>query len=321
MPRVPRLAIPNGVYHVTNRGLDRSPIVREEADRWDWYRQFDRAASRCRWRVFAYALMDNHFHIFLRTPQPNLSGGMHDFESGFASLVNRRHERVGPVFQGRFHAVLIESESHLWEVSRYVHLNPFRAGLTRQPACYTWSSYRYYLNPHGAPEWLDWQTVLSELGRKEAAARVAYKRFVEAGLNSPIPNPLADAKEGLVLGSDAFVARILDEVGDLADGATAAKLARLRRIPTVDEIMERVASEFECTLGELEQPGRHGNVARQVAIYLCREVGQVPLETLSARFAVSRSAITDTVRRFHERMQNSAALGARLAALRQSLEG
>jgi REP element-mobilizing transposase RayT len=240
MPREPRLAIPNGVYHVTNRGVDRDPIVRRDADRWDWLRQLDTVALRCQWRVFAYALMDNHFHLFLRTPQPNLSSGMRDFEGAFAAAFNRRHERVGPMFQGRFHGVLVESDSHLWEVSRYVHLNPFRAGLTRQPACYAWCSYRFYLNPRGAPAWLDWQTVLAELGRTEAAARVGYKRFVEAGMASRIPNPLAAAKEGLVLGREEFVARVLEQTSPSRAEAEWPRLARLRRTPTADEIVDHV---------------------------------------------------------------------------------
>ncbi|HUG93402.1 MAG TPA: transposase, partial [Planctomycetaceae bacterium] len=107
MPRQPRLQIADGAYHVTNRGLERRDIVRDDSDRREWYRLFDRAAKRCGWRVFAWTLLNNHFHIFLRTPEPNLSEGMHDLQSGYVSLFNLRHQRNGPLFQGRFHGVLV----------------------------------------------------------------------------------------------------------------------------------------------------------------------------------------------------------------------
>src|SRR5262245_38491032 len=133
MPRPRRLQIANGVYHITNRGLERRNIVHDDFDRQNWLRLLARVAQRCRWRVFAYALLDNHFHLFLRTPEPNLSRGMQDLESGYVSRFNRRHERVGPLFQSRFHDVVVENEGHGWELSRYIHLNSVRAKLAEHP--------------------------------------------------------------------------------------------------------------------------------------------------------------------------------------------
>ena len=151
MPRSHRLDVANGVHHVTQRGLDRRNIVLDDDDRSHRWRLFERVARRCRWRVFAVALLDNHFHIYLRTPEPNLSDGMRDLDGGYASLFNQLHQREGPLYQGRFKSVLVENESHSWELSRYVHLNPYRAGLTRDPFQYRWSSCRFYLNSQHAP--------------------------------------------------------------------------------------------------------------------------------------------------------------------------
>ena len=136
MPRSQRSDIANAVHHVTQRGLERRNIVLNEDDRSHWWRLFERVARRCQWRVFAVALLDNHFHIFLRTPQPNLSDGMQDLDGGYASFFNQRHDREGPLFQGRFKSVPVEHESHSWELSRYVHLNPYRAKLTTNPLLY-----------------------------------------------------------------------------------------------------------------------------------------------------------------------------------------
>ena len=127
-------------------------IVRSDRDREDWLRLLDKTATRCGWRVFAWVLMTNHFHLYLRTPQPNLSAGMHDLNSGFTpSLFNRRHRRVGSLFQGRFKAILVEDDSHSWELSRYVHLNPVRAKMVDRPEDYRWGSYPAFLDRRKSP--------------------------------------------------------------------------------------------------------------------------------------------------------------------------
>ena len=99
-----------------------------------WIRLLDRVATRCGWRIFAWVLMTNHFYLFLRTPQTNLSSGMHDLNAGYASLFNRRHHRVGSLYQGRFKTILVEDESHSWELTRYLHLNPVRANMVEHPS-------------------------------------------------------------------------------------------------------------------------------------------------------------------------------------------
>src|SRR4051812_606910 len=131
MPRSSRIDVANGLHHITQRGLHRTNIVLNDDDRSHWWRLFERVALRCRWRIFAVALLDNHFHIYLQTPDPNLSVGMRDLNGGYASLFNQLHKRDGPLYQGRFKSILVENESHSWELSRYVHLDPYRAGLTR----------------------------------------------------------------------------------------------------------------------------------------------------------------------------------------------
>ena len=125
---------------------------------------------------------------------------MHDLESGYATLFNGNHQRSGPLFQGRFHGVIVEDESHSSELTRYIHLNPVRAGLSPNPAQYRWSSHHWYLNPTGVPDWLDYRSVLAEFAVRESAARVAYKRFVDAGVHRPPENPLAAAVDGWILG-------------------------------------------------------------------------------------------------------------------------
>ncbi|MES2790558.1 MAG: transposase [Planctomycetota bacterium] len=233
MPRSNRIDIANGLYHVTQRGLERRNIVLNEDDRSHWWRLFDRVACRFRWRIFAVALLDNHFHLYLRTPDPNLSEGMRDLNGGYASSFNQRHEREGPLYQGRFKSVLVENDSHSWELSRYVHLNPYRAGLTHDPFQYRWSSYHFYLNGSRKPDWLDTQTVLAEFAGTAAGARLAYKRFVEAGMQTAPNNPLDAAEATGILGSAEFIHGCQEWLTPL----TACE-------PTLDGVLASVCTEF-----------------------------------------------------------------------------
>ncbi|MFM9963956.1 MAG: helix-turn-helix domain-containing protein [Planctomycetaceae bacterium] len=316
MPRRLRIEMAGGVYHVTNRGVDRTDIVRNDADREQWYRYFTRAAVRCHWRVFAEVLMTNHFHIFLKTPEPNLSEGMHAIESSYATYFNKQHGRHGALFQGRFHAVLVEQESHAWSLSRYVHLNPYRAKLASQPAAYRWSSYHWYLDPQNAPEWLDWRTIFAEFGGTEAAARIAYKRFVEQDMNGPTDDPFKDAYAGVLLGSEPFVERFRH----LVDDPNGNPCEPRRRVTLADAIAA-VVSAFEVTPESLAVVGRHGNAPRDAAIWLCRELTRHSLDEISAEFGgVTRSAVTDAVRRCDKRQQAIASYRVLCVAARRLAE-
>lgn len=309
MPRANRIDIVDGIHHVTQRGLERRAIVLDDTDRSHWWRLFARVARRCQWRVFAVALLDNHFHIYLRTPKPNLSVGMHDLDGGYASLFNRIHQRDGPLYQGRFKSVLVENDSYSWELSRYVHLNPYRAGLTDDPFHYRWSSYRFFLNRLTAPDWLDWRAVLAQFAGTEAAARLAYKRFVEAGMVEPPPNPLREAERVGVLGSPEFVRECQQW---LTPDAVADR--------TLDEVLALVCLEFETTTQELATRGRHNHNARDAAALIAREWLSEPLDTLAARLGgVSRSAISEIVKRARRREQTDATFHAHLEAIRAKL--
>jgi REP element-mobilizing transposase RayT len=313
MTRAPRREFPNGLYHVTNRGLERRAIVSDDEDRWSWFRLLGRVATRFQWRVFAYVLLDNHFHLFFRIREANLSDGMHDLESAYATGFNQRQQRVGPLFQGRFKSVLVENESHAGELTRYLHLNPVRAGLAADPLAYAWSSYRWYLNPRGAPAWLDWNTVLSEIGGTEAAARLGYKRFVDAALRQPPRNPLEDVVDGWLLGSPEFIERRRLAVAD-SEAPTAAPAHC-----TAHVVIRAVAGVWGVTESQIQRCGRHINLPREAAILLARELTCESLTATAEVFGVGGSAISETVRRARQRVVRDAHFRASIDRIRQDL--
>ena len=297
MPRSKRVDMANGVYHVTNRGVDRRNIVADNNDRMNWFRRLDEAATRYAWRVFAYALLDNHFHVFLRTPQPNLSIGMRDFQGDFAADFNRRHQRAGHLFQGRFHPVVVDAESHALELTRYIHLNPVRAGITRNPHADPWSSFRWYMDSRKAPNWLDWQTVLAQSTTHVATARIAYREFVLAGLTETLSNPIDAASDDGILGSDEFIANVRVALGWKGECGVTPR-----------DVVTKVAAAMQVSPETVCERGRHQNMAREVAMLLCRENCSAGLEELAALFGgVFRSAVTDATRRCREKCKADAA--------------
>ncbi len=129
MPRRLRIEYEGAIYHVMARGNARQDIVHDDDDRRRWLDDLGRAVGRAGWELIAFVLMSNHFHLLVKTPRPNLGRGMQAFLSAYSLWCNRRRRRAGHLFQGRYKAEMIEDEAYYWTVSRYIHLNPVRAGL------------------------------------------------------------------------------------------------------------------------------------------------------------------------------------------------
>jgi putative transposase len=184
MARPLRIEFAGAVYHVTSRGNERRPIFRTNHDRVAFLRFLGETVERFGWSITAWVLMSNHFHLVIRTAEPNLSRGMHWLNGRYAGWFNRTHHRSGHLFQGRFHAFLIDEEAYLAEVLRYVVLNPVRAGMVDRPEKYRWSSYRATGGFEAAPEWLDVATVLALFERQSPSPECAYREFVLAKVAS-----------------------------------------------------------------------------------------------------------------------------------------
>jgi REP element-mobilizing transposase RayT len=210
MARPLRIEFPGAFYHVTSRGNARGAIFLDDVDHEEFLWRLGGVVREHRWLCHAYCLMTNHFHLLLETPEANLSRGMRRLNGAWSQHFNRRHERVGHLLQGRFHAVLVERDSHLLELARYVVLNPVRGGMVTTPEDYRWSSLRATLGLAPAPAWLDSRALLARFG-----SRARYLDFVHEGIGQISPWA---AVRGGILGSDDFVAQL----GETLDRAAAA---------------------------------------------------------------------------------------------------
>lgn len=270
MARPLRIQYAGALYHVISRGNERKPIVRDRADReqrLDWLR---RTVETYGWRLYAFALMTNHEHLFLQTPEPNLAAGMQYLNGSYTGYFNRRHRRSGHLFQGRYRGHLIEEEGHYLEVSRYIHLNPVRARAADQPEKWPWSSYPGYRWARRTLPWVTYDRVLGEFGRSAGESRRAYARFVRAGLAERKKSPFAGAVGGLLLGSAEFVAHIEKLLKSRPADKALPDLEKLRRRPALEQIAEAVADYFGRDVAAWSAGTRSNDASRAVAAYLAR---------------------------------------------------
>ena len=226
MSRPLRLELAGGLYHVTSRGDRREDIYADDTDRLAWLEVLTQCCERFNWAIHAWCQMSNHYHIVVETPEANLSAGMRQLNGVYTQKVNRRHHRVGHVFQGRFKGILVERDSYLLELARYVVLNPVRAGIVKQVRQWKWSSYLAMVGKAPRPEWLHTDWLLGQFGTSRARQIARYIEFVQEGIREP---GVWDGLKGQVfLGSDAFVQAMQAEL-EAAAKHTQREIPRLQR--------------------------------------------------------------------------------------------
>lgn len=206
MARPLRIEFAGALYHVTSRGDRREDIYLDDEDREVWLEVLGGVCSRYNWVCHAYSLMGNHYHILIETPESNLSLGMRQLNGVYTQQFNKRHNRVGHVFQGRFKGILVDKESYLLELARYIVLNPVRARMVRNSQQWRWSSYRATAGMEPIRPWLKVDWLLSGFARRRKTACEHYQRFVEEGKSQP--SPWEKLKNQVFLGDDAFVERM-----------------------------------------------------------------------------------------------------------------
>jgi putative transposase len=239
MARPLRLEFAGALYHVTARGNERKRIVRDDIDRELWLQRLERVHSRCGWLVYAYCLMDNHFHLLVETPVPNLARGMRELNGVYAQHFNLRHRRSGHLFGGRYSALLVKRDSHLLEGARYVVLNPERVeDPIERYHRYRWSSYRATAGRCPAPAFLAHERLLALFAAERAQAERLYRAFVRAGLHAS--DPKAEALGEIYLGDRDFARRRRPK------RPASTEVPRLQREPigcALEELLEERGDE------------------------------------------------------------------------------
>ncbi len=203
MSRPLRLEYTDALYHVTSRGDRREDIYDDETDRQIFLTIFAESIERFNWLCYAYCLMDNHYHLLVQTPDANLSKGMRQLNGVYTQAYNRRHGKTGHLFQGRYKAILVDADTYLLELSRYIVLNPVKVGMVKQVGEWPWSSYPAMVGDISVPPWLSKDYLLAQFSKQRKTAIRKYQIFVEEGIiNGPIWTQL---RQQMYLGDNTFI--------------------------------------------------------------------------------------------------------------------
>lgn len=243
MTRPLRLEFPGALYHVTSRGNRRSLIFRDDTDRVAWLDIMALVAQRHNCVLHSFCLMSNHFHLMIETVEANLGQVMRQLNGMYSQHFNRRHQTVGHLFQGRYKAILVQKESYLLELSRYIVLNPLRAKMVASLDEWSWSSHRYYIGVAPTPAWLERDWLLCQFGACRTEAISAYQEFVLAGMGKV--SPLVETRHQVLLGDDNFVA----EHQQLQESEELVEIARDERAAvalSLDEYRNRFSDRSEA---------------------------------------------------------------------------
>jgi REP element-mobilizing transposase RayT len=256
------------------RGNACQDIFFDDEDRCRFYLLLQEGIERYGHRIHAFCLMTNHVHIAMQVGEVSLSRIMQNITFRYTRWVNRRQQRSGHLFQGRFKAVLVDADTYLLELTRYIHLNPVRAGMVQSPEEYPWSGHRAYLGSETIP-WLTTDWVLSQFAGKSEKARRGYREFVDQGKEDGYQQEYhsGSANDSRVLGDDTFIDKVLAHAG-----------ARPKQRISLDEIIQSVCRKYGIEEKDLKTPGKYRNfsAARGMAAWLILETGGATLAELSS---------------------------------------
>ena len=322
MPRKPRVQFAGAIYHIVTRG-DGCRELFHDADH--YARLTDGLADevkRSGWQVLAFCWMPNHIHLLLTTSEPNLSSGMQHWLSGYANWYAKRNGRTGHLFQGRFKSYLVEDDSYFWTLSRYIHLNPCmgKRPLCEKPADWKHSSYPGYARQSRQLDFVAYPTLLSAWTGEFGGAKpsTAYRRFVSDGLGQRLENPLSTALEEWVIGSKAFLRRML-RLAEKQDSTKQGRLIRRTQAFSIEEIMELVADEHQ--VDRAQYVGfRSSAPGREMAALICRRFTSSTLAELSTAFGLGHAdSSANLVRQAKRRESKSATYRKRIQEIEQDM--
>jgi REP element-mobilizing transposase RayT len=238
MARPLRIEFPGATYHVTSRGNARGNIFTDDADRQKFLATLATVVRKHRWLCHGYCLMDNHYHLLLETPEGNLASGMRQLNGLYTQTFNRRHGRVGHLLQGRYKAILVERDSYLLELCRYIVLNPVRCGAVEVPESLLWSSFAATAGLRPAPDFLTVDWILAQFDDSGGQARQRYAAFVYDGLGKP--SPWEKLRSGIMLGGEEFVETFRDQIACRGADPDIPKCQRLAHRPGLEAVLAGV---------------------------------------------------------------------------------
>jgi putative transposase len=308
MARPLRIEFSGAFYHVTARGNEKKEIFRSRTDRERFLSYLESATQRYGVVIHTYCLMTNHYHLLIETPRGKLSDIMRYVNGAYTTYFNVKRKRSGHLFQGRYKSIVVDADEYALELSRYIHLNPVRAGMVAKPEDHQWSSYRMYAGISVAPVWLNTGFILSGFGEKLREKK--YRMFVEDLLGAVYESPLREVIASTLLGSAEFVAQISEKhLNALKPDRSVPAVRALSRALSVVDVVNKV---------EEIVPDRKP-LARKVAMYVCHRYGGGKLKEIGEHFGIGDTAVSQASKRLGAEAERDKELAKLLAKVRNEL--
>jgi len=315
MSRPLRIEYPHAWYHILNRGRRKELIFIENGDYYRFIDLLKDTSEQWNLRVAAYCLMPNHYHLLVQTPDANISRCMRHIDGVYTQQFNRRHQCDGSLFRGRYKSILVDADSYLLQLVRYIHRNPLNSGLTNRIDRYKWSSHRGYLSKADKWNWLYKDLVFSMLSKSEGDNLKNYRQFISIENEDYISKVLDKKKWPAMIGSEDFKTKVkgkffLKKMDD--EVPLAQKLA-----PDPYQIQKIVREYYRIDKGKLFS-SRRGvfNEPRNIAIYLTRRLRGDTLMQIGDLFQLKKySSVSSIIERMNAAMAKDQNLRNRIEKL------
>ncbi|GBE06323.1 MAG TPA: hypothetical protein ENH45_03220 [Nitrospirae bacterium] len=325
MARPLRIQYPGAVYHITCRGNARKEIYKDDKDRKTFLELLVESAKIYNVKIYSYVLMNNHFHLLIQTPVGNLSEFMRHFNIRYTSHYNRRHKRVGHLYQGRYKGILVDKETYLAIISRYIHLNPVKVkGVKGKPekekeqylTKYRWSSLSGYLNRRKKQEFIEYGEVLEEYGGDNDRGRRAYRNMIGLELSAK-----TDIKETIIgqsiLGSEKFVDWLWENIiKEDKDTRERPALREIQRFKAEDEIIKAVESVTEKSFQVIK---KERGYLRYIFMDLLYRLGGIKGAEIGKIMSVDYSTVSQGRKRLREKLLKDKKLRQLVERIEQKL--
>ena len=306
MARPLRIEYPGAFYHVTARGNERKRIYFTKRDYLKFREYIEDAQAKYGCLLHVYVFMTNHYHMILETPQANISKVMHFINGSYTNYINKKRDRSGHLFQGRYKAILIDKDNYLLELSRYVHLNPVRANIVERPEEYINSSYRSYV-ANRKDDIVHHDQILQMISKDKKNAPKMYKRFVDNGIGNDLENPFLQIYGGSILGETSFIKQALNT---LKEGVVSRKETSHRKMLESafesDFVINTVSDYFGI---EKEAVLNDRKIYRNICIYIMKRYTGMTNGQIGQNFnELSFSAVSKAYQRFSKEIEGNRAM-------------
>jgi REP-associated tyrosine transposase len=308
MARSWRIEYAGAFYHILSRGNQKQNIFADIKDQERFLDIIGEMATRFDIAIFAYVLLENHYHILLKTRSPNLSKAMQWMGTTYTRIYNNRHNRAGHLFQGRYKSFVVENDAYLLQLSYYIHCNPFRAGLVNRLSDYRWSSYPIYAYAKKGPEWLSTDLIWSFY--KGEAPHISYRRKVQSYAKEQ-PSALEDLHYGLFYGAQSFADQLKERFLKAPPSKETPQQLKLAKDTSAEALIGNIFNVINCDITQFKQALRISKgdcYKRDLVLYLLWHSGLFSNFEIGEMFGLSYSSVSKRAAIMRQRIKEDSNL-------------